>query len=46
MSEVDLELLITLDDPRYGPEEDTFHQETSGATTTQRNGRQEHIEIG
>ncbi len=25
MSEVDLELLITLDDPEGAPEEDTFH---------------------
>jgi hypothetical protein len=27
MSEADLEVLITLDDPWYGPDEDTFHQE-------------------
>lgn len=26
MSEQDLEILITLDDPWYGPEEDTFHR--------------------
>jgi hypothetical protein len=25
MSEEELQLLITLDDPEYGPEEDTFH---------------------
>jgi len=25
MSEEDLEVLITLDDPWYGPDEDTFH---------------------
>ena len=25
MSEQDLEVLITLDDPWYGPDEDTFH---------------------
>ena len=25
MSEEELQLLITLDDPRYGPEEDTFN---------------------
>jgi hypothetical protein len=27
MSEEDLELLITLDDPEGAPEEDTFHHE-------------------
>ena len=26
MSDEDLEVLITLDDPWYGPDEDTFHQ--------------------
>ena len=26
MNEEDLEVLITLDDPWYGPDEDTFHQ--------------------
>jgi hypothetical protein len=26
MSDEDLEVLITLDDPWYGPEEDIFHQ--------------------
>jgi hypothetical protein len=26
MSDDELEVLITLDDPWYGPEEDTFHQ--------------------
>ena len=25
MSDEDLEVLITLDDPWYGPDEDTFH---------------------
>ncbi len=25
MSDEDLEVLITLDDPQYGPDEDTFH---------------------
>ena len=25
MSDEDLEVLITLDDPSYGPDEDTFH---------------------
>lgn len=25
MSDEDLEVLVTLDDPRYGPEEDIFH---------------------
>ena len=25
MSEEDLEVLVTLDDPWYGPDEDTFH---------------------
>ena len=27
MSDEDLEVLITLDDPWYGPEDDVFHQE-------------------
>jgi hypothetical protein len=27
MSDEDLEVLITLDDPQYGPDEDIFHQE-------------------
>ena len=27
MSDEDLEVLITLDDPWYGPDEDIFHQE-------------------
>ena len=27
MSDEDLEVLITLDDPWYGPEEDTFHDQ-------------------
>jgi hypothetical protein len=26
MSDQDLEVLITLDDPWYGPDEDVFHQ--------------------
>jgi len=30
MSEEDLEVLITLDDPWYGPDEDIFHQGGQG----------------
>jgi hypothetical protein len=26
MSDEDLEVLVTLDDPWYGPDEDTFHR--------------------
>lgn len=29
MSEEDLEVLVTLDDPSYAPEEDTFHDGTT-----------------
>jgi hypothetical protein len=33
MSEEDLELLVTLDDPWYGPDEDVFHGHESESTT-------------
>ena len=33
MSEQDLELLVTLDDPWYGPDEDTFHTHETVSTT-------------
>lgn len=29
MSDEDLEVLVTLDDPWYGPDEDIFHQDDS-----------------
>jgi len=32
MSDEDLELLLTLDDPWYGPDEDVFHQLQSEPT--------------
>jgi len=30
MSDADLELLLTLDYPWYGPDEDTFHPDETG----------------
>jgi len=33
MSEEELQLLITLDDPVDGPEEDTFHQAKNTSST-------------
>ena len=29
MSDQDLEVLVTLDDPWYGPDEDTFHTQSA-----------------
>jgi hypothetical protein len=29
MSDEDLEVLVTIDDPSYGPDEDTFHHGTA-----------------
>jgi|RhiMetStandDraft_4_1073278.scaffolds.fasta_scaffold2252778_1 hypothetical protein len=34
MSDQDLEVLITLDDPWYGPDEDTFHRQSESVSTT------------
>jgi hypothetical protein len=34
MSDEDLEVLITLDDPWYGPDEDTFHLQPDSVSTT------------
>jgi hypothetical protein len=32
MSEEELQLLITMDDPEFGPEEDTFHHQQASNT--------------
>ena len=50
MSDEDLEVLITLDDPWYGPDEDTFHHlqpdaVTSAAAMIQRINTQESTSI-
>ena len=38
MSDEDLELLKTLDDPSYGPEEDAFHHDKDKNTVTYSSG--------
>ena len=41
MSEEDLELLVTLDDPEGAPEEDNFHQPRDEKATGRRDERED-----
>ena len=37
VNEEKLEVLVTLDDPEYGPEEDHFHERNTDGTVTKPN---------
>ncbi|HKO60764.1 MAG TPA: hypothetical protein VJV03_06355 [Pyrinomonadaceae bacterium] len=43
MSEEELQLLVTLDDPEYGPKEDTFDHELAEKTKVRHDQRAEDL---